>query len=77
IGKWLADTERWGDYEMPLETIDDAPWGLAVRHGEHRLYGIVSEMIQKWHGSGRILELETKWSVKNTPFAKRMHTKYK
>ncbi|MFQ5938070.1 MAG: transporter substrate-binding domain-containing protein [Acidiferrobacterales bacterium] len=73
----LQDEAQWGDYEMPLETIDDAPWGLAVRHGEHRLYGIVSEMIQKWHGSGRILELETKWSVKNTPFAKRMHTKYK
>lgn len=73
----LQDESQWGDYEMPLETIDDAPWGLAVRHGEHRLYGMVSELIQKWHGSGRILELEKKWGVKNTPFALRMNEKYK
>lgn len=73
----LQDKDQWGDYEMPLETIDDAPWGLAVRFGEYRLYGMVSELIQKWHGTGRILELEKKWGARNTPFALRMHEKYK
>ena len=73
----LQDEAQWGDYEMPLQTIDDAPWGLAVRHGEHRLYGIVSELIQNWHGTGQIIELEKKWGIKNTPFALKMHEKYK
>lgn len=72
----LQDEQQWGDYEMPLKTIDDAPWGLAVRFNEYRLYGMLSEQIQKWHGSGKILELEKKYGVKNTPFALLMHEKY-
>ena len=38
---------------------------------------MMSEMIIGWHKSGRILELETKWGVSNTPFAQNMHAKYK
>lgn len=67
----------FADYEMPLPTIDDAPWGLAVRLGEANLAKFMSDMIVGWHKSGRILALETKWGVKNTPFAKAMHDKYK
>ena len=69
--------EEWADYEMPLPTIDDAPWGLAVRLGEDKFAEFMSGMIKDWHKSGRILELETKWGVANTPFAKAMHEKYK
>lgn len=72
----LADQQEWSNYEMPLPTIDDAPWGMAVRFGEYRLYGMLSEQIQKWHGNGRILELETKYGVRNTPFAKKMKEVY-
>lgn len=67
----------WADYEMPLPTIDDAPWGLAVPLGEDNFAALMSEMIVDWHKSGRILELETKWGVANTPFAKAMNEKYK
>lgn len=65
------------DYEMPLPTIDDAPWGLAVQLGEDNFKAFMSDMITQWHKSGRILELETKWGVANTPFAIAMHDKYK
>jgi len=67
---------KWADYEMPLPTIDDAPWGLAVKHGEYRLYGMMSEMIMKWHRSGRIVELEKKYGITPTPFAVKMNQKY-
>lgn len=67
----------FADYEMPLPTIDDAPWGLAVRLGETKFAKFISDMIVGWHKSGRILALETKWGVGNTPFAKAMHDKYK
>ncbi len=67
---------KWADYEMPLPTMDDAPWGLAVKHGEYRLYGMMSEMIMKWHASGRIIELEKKYGIVPTPFAVKMHKKY-
>jgi len=68
---------EWADYEMPLPTIDDAPWGLAVKLGETRFHDLMGEMIIGWHKSGRILELETKWGVTNTPFAEAMNAKYK
>jgi polar amino acid transport system substrate-binding protein len=67
---------EWKDYEMPLPTIDDAPWGLAVKHGEYRFYGMISEMIMKWHADGRIIELEKKYDIKPTPFAVKMQEKY-
>jgi len=63
---------EWADYEMPLPTIDDAPWGLAVALGEDGFHDMMNEMIIGWHKSGRILELETKWGVANTPFAQDM-----
>lgn len=72
-----AGEAEWSDYEMPLPTIDDAPWGLAVQLGEDNFAALMSEMIIEWHKSGRILELETKWGVANTPFAKAMNEKYK
>lgn len=67
---------EWGDYEMPLPTMDDAPWGLAVKHGEYCFYGMMSEMIMKWHADGRIIELEKKYGITPTPFAVKMHEKY-
>jgi len=72
-----VNSPEWTDYEMPLETIDDAPWGLAVALGEDNFASFMSDMITDWHASGRILELETKWEVANTPFAKQMHEKFK
>jgi len=71
------EREEWADYEMPLPTIDDAPWGLAVALGETRFHDMMGDMIEGWHKSGRILELETKWGVTNTPFALTMHDQYK
>ena len=72
----LLEDPDWADYEMPLTTIDDAPWGLAVSLGEDRFAEFMSDMIVDWHASGRILELETEWGIENTPFALNMHEEY-
>ena len=68
----LGDPD-WEGWKMPLPTIDDAPWGLAVKKGEDAFAALMSGMIVKWHLSGRILELETKYGLEQTPFAKKMH----
>jgi polar amino acid transport system substrate-binding protein len=72
----LGEAE-WADYEMPLPTIDDVPWGLAVQLGDQEFHDIMHETIVEWHKSGRILELEAKYGVPNTPFAKQMNEKFK
>lgn len=64
---------EWSDYDMPLETIDDSPWGIGVKHGEERMARFMSGMVVKWHVEGRIVELEKKYGLEPIPFTKRMH----
>ena len=68
----LGDPD-WEGWKMPLPTIDDAPWGLAVQKGEDAFAALMAGMVVNWHLSGRILELETKYGLEQTPFAKKMH----
>lgn len=68
---------EWADWEMPLETIDAAPWGLAVQHGEDAFYDFMAEVIADWHRTGLIVALETEYGVENTPFALAMHEEFK
>ncbi len=68
--------DEWSEFEMPLQTIDDAPWGLAVAKGADDFAAFMSDMIKEWHKSGRIIELEKKYGVKPTPFAEKMHKEY-
>lgn len=64
----------WNDYEMPLQTEDDNPWGLAVPLEEQAcLFGnFMSGMIYNWHVSGRLMELEKKWGIQPTQYLKKM-----
>ncbi len=68
--------EQWADYEMPLKTIDDAPWGVAVKHGEDAMARFMSGMVVHWHTTGRIVELEEKHGIEPVPFTRRMHERY-
>lgn len=68
----LAEAD-WQGWKMPLPTIDDAPWGLAVAKGQDAFAALMSGMVVKWHLSGRIVELEQKYGLEPTPFAKKMH----
>ena len=68
----LAEAD-WEGWKMPLPTIDDAPWGLAVPKGEDAFAALMSGMVVKWHVTGRILGLEQKYGLEQTPFAQKMH----
>ncbi|GAA6181091.1 transporter substrate-binding domain-containing protein [Shimia sp. NS0008-38b] len=65
----LASGE-YGDYEMPLKTEDDNPWGLAVPKGEEScVFGkFMSGMQYGWLQSGELLELEEKWGIQQSQF---------
>ncbi len=68
---------EWKDYEMPLKSILEDPWGLAVKLGEEKFYKVMSDMVVNWHRTGRIVELEKKYGMGNTSFAVKMYDKYK
>ena len=67
---------EWKGYEMTLPTIDATPWGMAVVKGEEGLSKFVAEKIKSWHKSGRLLELEKQFGIKNTPFVIEQNKKY-
>ena len=73
ISSKLKDDQWNQKFEMPLDTIDDAPWALAVRNGETQFHNFMNDVVEDWHQSGLILDLETKYGIKNTPFAKKMN----
>ncbi|MDP6206205.1 MAG: ABC transporter substrate-binding protein, partial [SAR324 cluster bacterium] len=61
---------EFDDFEMPLASEDDNPWGLAVPLAEkdcifgHFMSGITYNM----HQSGRLIELEQKHGIQSTNY---------
>jgi polar amino acid transport system substrate-binding protein len=74
----LEDKTKWGEYEMPLDTILPDPWGLAVPLPEReKAFGrFMTGMVFEWHRSGKIAELEKKWKLPAAPYIAQMHQKY-
>ena len=69
---------QWDDYEMPLATEDDNPWGIAVPLEERDgVWGrFMAGMIYNWHASGRLIELEKKWGIQSTAYVEKMREKF-
>lgn len=60
----------WDEFEMPLNSEDDNPWGLAVPLAERNcIFGqFMTGMSYDWLQSGRLIELEKKWGIQPTAF---------
>ncbi len=74
----LADP-KWAAFEMPLATIMEEPWGIAVKLEEREgPWGqFMTKTVEDWHRSGRLIALEKKWNIPPSGFLKTMHDKYK
>ena len=71
IGSDLS-SGNWDDFEMPLSSEDDNPWGLGVPLAEANcVFGnFMSGMQYNWHREGTLIALEEKWGIKPTAFLK-------
>ncbi|MDE0281060.1 MAG: transporter substrate-binding domain-containing protein [Gammaproteobacteria bacterium] len=69
---------NWNDFEMPLASEDDNPWGLAVPLGEKDcVFGnFMSGMTYNWHQSGKLIELEKKWGIQATKYLVDQHARH-
>ena len=74
----LADP-KWSGFEMSLPTIDEEPWGLAVKLEEREgPWGkFMAKVVTDWHKSGKLIELEAKWKIPASAYLKKMHEQYK
>ena len=69
IGSDLSSGD-WPDFEMPLTSEDDNPWGLAVPLAEKDcVFGrFMSGMQHHWLQSGELIALEEKHGIQPTAF---------
>ena len=65
----------WRDYDMPLESQEVQPWGLAVRMGQPEWAAYLSTLVKKWEKDGTILDLETKYNIRHSKFVEEAHRK--
>lgn len=63
----------WSGYDMPLESQEVQPWGLAVRKGQPDWSHYLSAVVGKWLRDGTILDLETAYHIKHAKFAEDAH----
>jgi len=65
----------WSNYDMPLESQEVQPWGLAVRKHQPQWVAYLSAIVKKWAKDGTIIDLETKYHIKHSKFAADAHGK--
>ncbi|MEM7209019.1 MAG: transporter substrate-binding domain-containing protein [Pseudomonadota bacterium] len=77
IGSDLSSGD-YNDFEMPLNSEDDNPWGLAVPVAEKDcIFGqFMSGMTYNWHESGQLIEWEKKWGIKPTAYLSDLNKRY-
>jgi polar amino acid transport system substrate-binding protein len=70
---------QWANYEMPLPSEDPQLWAIAVRLDDlDGPFGkLMSDLSKEWHKSGRLVELEKKWGIKQSPYLVETHEKMK
>jgi polar amino acid transport system substrate-binding protein len=70
---------KWSAFEMSLETILDEPWSAAVKVEERDgPWGqFMAKTITEWHRSGKLIEVEKKWSIPPSAFLKKMSAETK
>jgi len=66
---------EWSDSDMPLDSREVQPWGLAVRKGQPEWAACLSTMVKRWAKEGTIVNLETKYHIKHSKFAQDAHHK--
>ena len=69
---------NYDSYEMPLNSEDDNPWGLAVPLAEKDcIFGnFMSGLTYNMHQSGKLIELEKKWGIQATQYLKDQNKRF-
>ncbi len=77
IGSDLASGE-YDEFEMPLNSEDDNPWGLAVPLAERNcIFGnFMSGLVYNMHQDGTLIELEKKWGIQPTSYLVKQKDQY-
>lgn len=68
-----TSTPEFAGYETPLPSIEVVPWGVAVAKDDSKFMAFMSDVVKDWHKSGLILNLEKKYQIPQSEYAKKMN----
>lgn len=68
----LQDPGWARDFEMPLSSLYQVPWSIALAPSERggALERVISKLIVGWHREGTLKKLETRWGIPSTAYVK-------
>ena len=72
----LLQRPEWSqDFEMPMPTIYNLPWAIAIarKNAGSALESAISAAIIGWHRDGYLIGLEKTWHIPPTDFLRDMH----
>jgi len=70
---------KWAGYEMPLPNEDPQLWAIGMRleDTESAFGKFMKDVSTEWHKTGKLIELEQKWGIKQSPFLIETNSKMK
>lgn len=79
IAGQIGGSQKWEDFEMPLDIDKPTEWAMAVPKGQvdSKLGNMLSRTVREWHANGYLVDLERKWGLTpSNPYLLKMHEKY-
>ncbi|HEY1131920.1 MAG TPA: ABC transporter substrate-binding protein/permease [Roseateles sp.] len=63
----LKDSTQWADFSIVLPPILEAPWSMAIAHGDPELRALLNGYARQWRSEGLLERLETRYGLPHKP----------
>ncbi|MFN0000210.1 MAG: ABC transporter substrate-binding protein/permease [Burkholderiaceae bacterium] len=63
----LKDSEQWADFAIVLPPILEAPWSMAIAHGDPELRALLAGYARQWRSGDLLARLETRYGLPHKP----------
>ncbi|KAF1066064.1 MAG: L-cystine transport system permease protein TcyB [Pseudomonas citronellolis] len=63
----LRDSAEWADFDIVLPTILEAPWSMAIAHGDPEFRALLDSYSRAWRSDGLLERLETRYGLPHKP----------
>jgi len=63
----LKDSEQWSDFAIVLPPILEAPWSMAIAHGDPELRALLDGYARQWRSEGLLERTETRYGLPHKP----------